>query len=158
MAQKVLESDWSSKEKLTFLLFSKGWSASMMLTPYISRKLLHFKWTKAEHDFLTYFPRPLFNVEHLLLNYKGQPLGQNSITRRIAEITHSFGLKHKHGALRDDARIMYIATHRLDGPQLEKLYGFVLEGRFNKLLLKLAREVLHQSKNKKSLKAFFIFY
>ena len=143
-SQKILEGDFTPDEKLTFLLFSKGWSATMMLTPNISKKLLSFEWTKEEQDFLTFFPRPLFHARHLFLNPKGEPLARGTITKRLAKIIKFLELDYKHGALRDDARIMYIATHRLDGVQIEKLYGFVLEGRFSKLLLKLAREVIKE--------------
>ncbi|WP_404884178.1 hypothetical protein [Lactococcus garvieae] len=140
-SQKVLEGNFTPDEKLTFLLFSKGWSATMMLTPDISKKLLLFEWTKEEQDFLTFFPRPLFHAKHLFLNPKGEPLARGTFTKRLAKIIKFLELDYKHAALRDDARIMYIATHRLDGVQIEKLYGFVLEGRFSKLLLKLAYEV-----------------
>lgn len=141
-SQKILEGDFTPEEKLTFLLFSKGWSATMMLTPDISKKLLSFEWTKEEQDFLTFFPRPLFHTKRLFLNPKGEPSARGTITKRLGKITKYLELDHKHGALRDDARIMYIANHQIDGPKIEKLYGFVLEGRFSKLLLKLAREVV----------------
>lgn len=140
MARDILERNFTEDQKLAFLLFSKGWSIPMMQKPNISKQLLRFEWTKSERDFLVYFPRPILGAEHLFLNGKGDPLPHRTLNKKLSSVLKSFNFPYKHGALRDDARIMYIANHQLTGMDLERLYGFVLEGRFSKTLLNLAQE------------------
>ena len=141
MTRKVLEGNTPGDYKLAFLLFSKGWSIKKMLSAFAGRQLLHFEWSRAEQDFLTYYPRPLIGSEHLFLNRKGELISGKTLAKWLNKTFKTLDLTYKHGVLRDDARIMYIARHRLTGHDLEKLYGFVLEGRFSKTLLKLSEEI-----------------
>ena len=141
LAQKVLEGNYTEDEKLIFLLFSKGWSTRKMLSSFAGQQLLRFEWTKSERDFLTFFHRPVIGAKHLFLNKKGNPISPDTLTRRLNRVLKQFDLPYKHGVLRDDARIMYIANHNLNGQEIEKLFGFVSEGRFSKLLLKLSDEI-----------------
>lgn len=92
-------------------------------------------------EFIASFSPSLFGSEFLFTNRRGEALSRRAVNNRLAEILKVFELPHKHGALRDDARIMYIANHNLDAIEIEKQYGFVLGGRFSTLLLRLAREV-----------------
>ncbi len=79
-------------------------------------------------------------AEHLFLNQKGNPTSTDTLMRRLNRVLNQFKLPYKHGVLRDDARIVYIANHRLNGQEIEKLFGFASEGHFSKLLLKLSDE------------------
>jgi len=151
LAKRVIESQLPEDHKLIFLLFSKGWSLPMMMAPYSSRKLLHFNWTEQERQFLHDYSYPLFNKEHLFVKSTGEPYHHNTINKHLRRVILELGLKQKHGALRDDARIMYIAHHNLDGTAIEKQYGFVLGGRFSSLLLRLAREVSRIEKEQEQL-------
>lgn len=112
-----------------------------MLSSFAGQQLLRFEWTKNERDFLTFFYRPVIGAEHLFLNQKRNTISTDTLTRQLNRVLNQFELPYKHDVLRDDARIMYIPDHKLNGQEIEKFFGFVSKGRFSKLLLKLSEEV-----------------
>lgn len=148
MAQQILEDkDLRVDSKLAFLLFSKGWSTKMMGTPGNAHLLPLFKWTDQESTFLQEYPRHLSEEEFLFINALGNKMPHITLLSRLSNALSVFALPHKHGALRHDARVSYIAQNNLKALNIQKLYGFKASGRWVEELLKDADKMIKEKPN-----------
>lgn len=146
MAQQILENkDLRVDSQLAFLLFSKGWSTKMMGTPDNAHLIPLFQWTEQEAAFLREYPRHLSEEEFLFINAQGNKMPHMTLLSRLSKALSIFNLPHKHGALRHDARVSYIAKHNLDALDIQTVYGFKASGRWVEELLKDANKMTQEN-------------
>lgn len=65
---------------------------------------------------------------------KGNATSPDTLKRRLNRVLKQFEIPYKRGVLRDDTRIMYIANHKLNGQEIEKLLSVLLSVTYNKKL------------------------
>lgn len=145
---QVLGSHLQPREKLAFLLFSKGLSLTQICKQGMPSKIKSWEWRTNELDFLNRYSNNIFQFDYFFYHRNGAPLAHKTVVKLLSKTNQSIELTQKHALLKENARIHCIATHHLNAEDIYERYQIKVGGTVSNELINKAKRyrVKYESK------------